>query len=299
MRFSNLLLLVAFFLCGCDLIDAVKATKSVPDKLDSTQTKIDDTNNTIEETNEYIRKQKMLLGLDDMFKARNTAYIFPPTGMMAGGKAFAETATTEELASLTYLWLVELGKGTSTEEYVADVQDWDFKADKADKKSSVRDRWVKWTALEVIAGLTPQKKVEELIQRQVMEGGRYRDDVYVFLYARAKFTYMFMLRESLLAFDEKLDTVGKLREVIERIERLEYLTKLPFADKIAVNVKSSVDSFKQSGSLEELDEEENGLEMTRPMWQKVLSRLEAMGEKFSASAEFRELRNKVEGKVAL
>lgn len=246
--------LLSLFMVSCGVQEALDATHAIPEKLDDTQ-------DSIESTNGYIRRQKLLLALDDMFKERNINYITPPTGMLAGGKAFAEEATPEELISLTYLWMTEVKKGLPFNPLGQELSE-------EQVLSSIKDKQVKLLALQVIAALTPQEKVNALIVEQINQGGRYIDQVYEFLQARAMFLHGFMLWESLLSADQLLDTPGKLEASIERIEALESITELPFADQIGIHFNVSALDFEVDFSLEDLGDH-HGLAMTKPMWERV------------------------------
>lgn len=246
---SGLILsLLGFALVGCDAMDAVQATKAMPEKMDQSLAQIEKSNRGITRTNDAIHKQKLLLALDDMFKPQNTRYLVPPTGMLPGGETFALEATTDELTKMAFVWLREVEKMLPDDS--ARGSDGKFPAALAAEVD--HQKMVKLMALEVVAGLLPQSSpvdengiptgptsVDELIEKVVNRGGRYESTVYSILMARAIFIKDILIDP---LFEEKVTNLGKFEEIYARAANLDSLARLPFASKIALKTTGMINS---------------------------------------------------------
>jgi hypothetical protein len=253
-------LFVFLILAGCGAQDAINATKKMPEKMDGTYAQIVKTNQEMGKTTDAIHKQILLLSLQDMLRPENSKYLLPPTGMLAGGETFSKEATAEEMVKLAYVWLQEVIKAqpedlaTLGENGLADL---------------LHEKMVKLTALQVIAGLAPQTTIESLVKEQILEGGgRYEAAAYSVLMSRALFIKSFLLDESLMSGSEKLDNLGKFEEAIERTSQLDYLVRLQFASKIALEIRVSSVDLNISESLDKLDPS-MGLRFPLNYWKKI------------------------------
>lgn len=215
----------------------------MPDKMDQSnsnmndmKSKMDVTNVKMDSTNQSIHKQTLLLALNDMLKPENSTYLYPaPTGMMPGGETFAQEATAEELAKLGFLFLKEIDEVSPDDsEKLADGTWPPVLVAKID-----HDKVVKFVGLQVIMGFAPQKTVEELVQTQIVAGGRYRKATLALLMLRASFINDLLLQQSLL--DYKLTEPGMIVEASNRAESLDYLARLSFKDEIKVKTLGMLD----------------------------------------------------------
>ena len=190
--------------------------------------KMDQTNLKMDATNHSIYKQTLLIALDDMLKKENSTHLTPvPTGMMKGGETFAKETKEEDLVKLAFLYYKEINELQPDES---------FKDPKTGKfpeeilKSLDHQKAVKQTSLEVIAGLLSQPMVEEVVETEIIQGGRYEKSAYIILLLRSLFIRDVLLEQSLLS--EGLSEIGMMKEALGYTENLEYIAKLPFKDKI-------------------------------------------------------------------
>lgn len=232
--------LMVMALTGCDMLDMPSKMDATLEGIRQTNATVKESNHGIEETNGDIHKQKLLIALDDMFKSEHTEYLIPPTGMLAGGETFAEAATTEEVMKLAYVWLKEIEEAQPDESLRGE----NGKFSDAVIAKSDHEKQIKWTALQVIAGLIPQKprfdsegrrlsplnSVEEIVETQINQGGRYEDTAYVVLLARSLFLNDLLIQP--LLKEDKITNPGKAQEAYERISYYDYLAHLSFVDKI-------------------------------------------------------------------
>src|SRR5690349_21245614 len=101
---------------GCDMMqmpDKMDQTKNLisatTEEVARTNTEVKKTNTQMSDVNDAIHKQTLLVALNDMYDAKNTAMLVPvPFGMFAGGKTFAEKANENELVDWFYAKFKEL-----------------------------------------------------------------------------------------------------------------------------------------------------------------------------------------------
>ena len=222
------LVLLSVSLFGCGMFD-------MPDKVDQSNAnmeemkhKMDKANEGMQSTKDLLHKQTLLVALSEMLKKENSMNLYPaPTGMMPGGQAFSEEATPEELAKITFLHFREVNDGSPDPSLQVGGK-WP-----AELATSVdHDKLVKFTAIEVIAGFAPQEKVEEIVAKEIVGGGRYQKAAFGFLALRAAFIRDILVQQGLLEY--KLSDPGMIEEAVKQVEYLEYLARLPFAKKIAI-----------------------------------------------------------------
>lgn len=236
-----MLSLVLLTLCGCDAMDALKATKSMDGKMDSMNQKMDQMgemnskmskmNDGMQKTVDGIHSQELLIPLENMIKAETIEYLFPvPTSLMPYAKKFSESASSQELVELTYLWLKHINEITPVPDIDKEGNPVDLTLEKTN--AFRKQRIGKALALAAIAGFTPQETVEELVKEQIVGGTRHRKTALKFLALRAFFIKDILLEKSLL--EELMDEVGKLEDSIKYMNQLEYLISLPFANRIGI-----------------------------------------------------------------
>jgi hypothetical protein len=229
---------------------------SLNDKMDKTIQAIAETNRKMEKVNSAIHKQTLVAALTEMMKPENTAYLFPPTGMMPAGQTFAEEATSNEIVQMIYVTLKDIDE---------------VQPDSAPSRSRQtpeemdHDKLAKFTSLEVIAGLMPQTSVEEAVTTEINNGGRYDMTVYQLLMLRTLFIKSILIEEDLFA--GKLDDLGKIQEAITRVTQLDWIVRLPFAAQIGVKTRGMIDP-------DDNVDERVDLRMTVPMWDRLARALD-------------------------
>ncbi|NDG85676.1 MAG: hypothetical protein EBX52_11665 [Proteobacteria bacterium] len=206
--------------------DALNSTIAMNAKMDKTNSGMQQTNAGMGRTNESIHKQTLLIALGEIQKDENTFSLFPPTGMMPAGETFGKEATPTELIQVFYLWLKEVNSAQADGTGPNPDGTWPSKEVQDRKKN------IKLTALEVIAGLTPQDKVDQLINEQVTATGRFESTTYEFLMLRNAFIDGILIRESLLS--NTMSNPGMFEEALKYMRQLESISKLKFRDKIAL-----------------------------------------------------------------
>lgn len=176
--------------------------------------------------NEGVHGQAIVVGLDMMFKAASTRYLTPPLAMIPGGEIVAKYAYPHELMKLTSLMLREIDMVRP---------DTARQGDAAYMQSLADEKYAKVMAVEIIAAMTSQEKVEQIVHDQIEGGGRYMRTALQFLALRMAFTRDVLLDGDILA--EKLETQEQLRTAIERISNLDYIARLPYAKDISVKTR--------------------------------------------------------------
>ena len=258
---STILFLIATSLLttGCNAIKALDSTaNTMPNTMSSMNAKMDQTNKGIQSTNESVRLQKLILAKDDMLKPENTRDLEPVAlGMIAGAKKFGEAATSEELIEFTYVLLKEIREQKPADEPTNDV-----------KAAYDHDKMIKLSQILTIAGFTPEEKIDQIIDEQIYGSGLYIDEAYAFLMARSMFLGTY-LGESLLA--NPIKTIRKMDETIIRLGSIDKILKLPFKDKIRMDVVGfivrepiNVSLFDEAGNIS--DDSWNAPKM----WKKVM-----------------------------
>lgn len=227
--------ILLFSLAACDLQEALDGTKKVPGKMDETNANMKKMLEEMQVTNKGVHDQSLLIPLENLIKEENQDTLVPvPFKLMPFGKKFAEAATPEELIELTYLWIKEVDEALPNKD-IDEATGEEIPFTKRQIHKINIQKIAKLTALQVIAGFTPQEVVQEVIQRYIVgqnhEGGRrFEETAYSFLMLRTMFIRDVLLKESLLA--TSIDNVGKLEEAMKYIKKVDAIARLRFADKI-------------------------------------------------------------------
>lgn len=226
---KNILLnLSAITLCiifgSCKALDAIDGTAEMPNKMDNMLGAMDTTNGGMKKTNKGIHKQTLMLAMDGLLDKKNTEYLAVPVRMLPYGKEFAEEATAQELAELSYVWFKQ----------IEDEGDLGLPQEKLAEFD--REKEIKIVALEIIGTFTPKETINQMIEEQIYGDGHYRNATLGFLALRAHFTKNYMLDTALLD-GNKIRNVGDLDEAISRAQIIEDIYELPFAREISVKLK--------------------------------------------------------------
>lgn len=263
--FYTLLLISVSFLTACEAPD-IKG-------LNGMSKTTNEMNEGMKETNEAIRMQKLGLALEGLNKFENQQLILPlPTGLMAFGKLFGESATATEIVELTYTWTREIEEILPIQSL--DKEDNMNEPTEADLNKIRLQKKARLYSLMVIAGFAQEEKVTEIINNEILGYGRYQESALNFLALRAYFFREVMLKTSLKVdsgSDGTLDTSGKMLKALEFLTKLDRISKLPFAD--AVHFKISEKYFSLVN--EEERQDEAGRQKTADMWQLALEKAEA------------------------
>ena len=281
---SLIIILLFGILQSCSApMEALDATRHMPNQMDKMLTGMDQTNNKIETTNQAVHQQILMLAKEEMLNEHNSQYLLPPIGMMPGGKAFAEEATPEELMQITYAWLKEIDQVQAGEGNT-------MTSDEVD-----RDKAVKLTALQIIAGFTPQSVVKQIVGTYIYSKGLYEHTAKAFLALRAYFIQAYRLENGPLT-DEGTN-LNMVAEAIERTKFIQYITSLPFRDEIRVEINGfdddvTYETWARTFSLEK--------DLATNLWNAILFLFEEDGVQVdSESKRFKKLKKEVESYLEL
>jgi hypothetical protein len=220
MKSKGLLLAIALVLMGCDAVDAVKATKKMPDKMDETARKMDETECAL----------KKGIALEALLKEEFGRVLTPaPFDLMPYAKTFAQCATEKELPELTYLWMKKINEVTLNVSNPTDAQ----------KKEFDHRQFHVYSALMAVSAFIPRAKLAGIIQAQVYNDGPYQDAVLEMLMLRYQFIHGVRLEAGL--FTKGLVNAGRVELAVELGDEIEYIARLPFAKSIGINVTGFID----------------------------------------------------------
>ncbi|WII72074.1 hypothetical protein QJS83_16555 [Bdellovibrio sp. 22V] len=231
-------------LSGCDVKEAIDGTKQVPGKMDQMNANMKKMMDEMQTTNKGVHDQSLLIPMENLLKEENHDTLAPvPFKLMPFGKKFAEAATSEELIELTYLWLKEVDEAMPAKDVDDDGNEVAYTKKQIQKINTYK--LAKLTALQVIAGFTPQDTVQEIIQHYVVSnykdgGRRFEDTAYAFLMLRTMFIRDVLLKESILS--TSIDNVGKLEEAMKYIKKIDAIARLRFSEKIQFKSRGLVDN---------------------------------------------------------
>ncbi len=215
---------------SCGLKEAVDATKDMPEKMDETNGKIDLTNQQMAETQEAIRLQKLGIAKQNLEDPANAVTMQPiPTGMMGYAKLFAETANADELVGQIYLYMTEINRGLYPVQVDANNQPLPADVDAGNTYKTQR-----FIAAQAISAFIPSDVLEEIVQTEIINEGRYKEAALNLLMLRFSFTSQVLLDKSLL--DDELTSVGMVEKSLEYIENLETIAKYAFVDQVKFKV---------------------------------------------------------------
>lgn len=260
------LTLAASLLAACDKIDkSIEAVNATPEKMDTMAGKMD-------QTTDAIRLQKLLIAVQEMSKKENQALLIPfPSGLMVAGKTFAEEAKPKELAELTYLWLKTIEEVNPLKKLAANGNN-GLGEDEAPYSSAElndirQQKMAMLYALFVVAGMTPENTVTQLINEQIVGHGRFKKTVLQFLMMRVIFIRDLALDASLLS--KSISTSGEMAEAVDYLKKMDRVLRLPFAKQIALKVE---DGQTHLVSYEESLANSESFNACTGMWQKALNR---------------------------
>lgn len=216
--------LLGLFFAGCGMVD-------MPHKMDKTNENMEKMIDNMNHTNDGIDQQKQLIPFENMLKPENTANLFPiPTRMMPYGKKLADAIPAQDFVELAYLWLKEVDEVFPTHKLDANGDEIPYTQDEIAQIN--HDKTAVVMALQIVAGFLPQQRIQEMIDAQVYNSGRYENTVYTILMLRVQFNRDILLDASLLA--KPLDNAGKVAQAVEYNKNIDFIARLPFAAKIGL-----------------------------------------------------------------
>ncbi len=217
MKILVLTLSFTFILSGCG---ALNATTEMNSKMDKTNGKMDETNAQLHEVE---RLTKLSVGVENLMKPENIESLYPvPFGMLAWGRQIGENATVDELVKLTLLWIREINKQDPDES---------CSSEECLKKFNHK-KMARYYGLWIMAGTAQQPKVEEMVRKVYYGNGEFKRAALNFLMARASYIETFGLKEYL--FSQPMTVVGELEAAYDQVSNLDYIVRLPFADKVVL-----------------------------------------------------------------
>jgi hypothetical protein len=221
-------------LLGCTLLlagcGALKATESVPDKMDAMKAEVAKTNGGMAKTNGAIHNQTLAVALSEMMKPENTAYLSPaPLGMMPAGQVFANEATADDLIKIVYVELTDIDL-SQPDDSLKDPTTHAFPVDLV--KIVNHGKLAKFMAAMVVSGLAPQAIIDQIVSEQIDQGGRYEQTAYALLMLRYCFVRDILLTGSL--FEHPMSNPGELKEAVSRTSELESVSSVTYANKISL-----------------------------------------------------------------
>lgn len=222
------LVLMAVLAVGCQKIDkSIDSVNAMPAKMDGLQAKID--------------RQGAFLTFKELVDETNAEEILPiPFDLMGFAKEFGKFANEEDLVELFYLYNKKLNEVVidSTNPTPEEIKRFNH------KKSH------ELAALQAVAGLMPQEKVQGIIDSRILRDDRYRDAGLAMLMMRVQFIRDVLLELSL--FSEPIDVVGEFEKAIEYGNQIDFIARLPFTKFIAMSVTGFIE-VERPDVIEQLD----------------------------------------------
>jgi hypothetical protein len=246
------LVLGLMLLSGCGVKDSLDATNATISK---TNGSLESMSSDMKGLGSSFKKQALMVALSDMLKPENTENLLPPTGMLIGGNAFAANMDADDLVKLGFLWMTEVEKSFPDESKRVSGQ---FPPEVV--KEFDHKKLVKITGLSIIAGLSPQSVIDDMIKIQVEGQGRYVAIVNPLLMLRSSFIKNMLLDGDLLG--SKISNLGMLTEAVKQASALEFIVKLPFASKIGILTTGMLDP--DDNISDKLD-----LNQTKAIWKRL------------------------------
>ncbi len=265
-------------LTACDAIDAMNATKEVPEKMDQTNSRMSNMLEEMKKTTAGVHDQSLLIPMENILKEENHDSLSPvPFKLMPYGKKFAEAATAQELTDLTYLWLKEVDESLPAKD-IDESTGAELPYTRRQVAKINNEKVARLVALQVIAGFTPQSTVEEIVRMNVVgqsdEGSRrFEDTALAFLMLRTMFIRDVLLQESLLA--SPLDNVGKVEEATKYARQIDFIARLRFANRINFKSRGLIGDNGQQLPSDEQPQEQLSKDVAAKLWRSIFEKAQA------------------------
>jgi hypothetical protein len=255
----------ALTLTACDLLD-------MPKKMDAMGDTTRGMSDKMSETNESIRLQKVAIALNMLNEPENQENLTPvPTGLLPGGKLFAESATVKEIVDYTYLILKQLEEVVPTKGLDADFNP--IQLTEAELAKVRQQKLAQLYSIMIIASYAQDQKITAVID-QVINGNEVRQKTGLALLAMRAFFIREVLLKASLKIDktasETLDNSGAMNEAITWLKQLDQISRLNLRLPIQVKVKEKTLNLIE---FEEVHNEE-ARKATAQMWVVALGKAE-------------------------
>lgn len=204
------------------------------DKLKKMEEGMEATREGMKNTTEGLRKQKLAEASKIMLDENNRKALSPiPSNMMSAARAMGEAISADEMLLWTKNYLIKVN-----EEMFADSYSWVDEGSEEGTILKIKFTFNKIADLQMItlvSGFLTEGTLRQIVSEQ-SEQGAYRDVAFAILKMRANFYSDVMLEAGLIGGDKKLSTLGQIEKAIEYGEKLDYISKLEFADQIKMNI---------------------------------------------------------------
>ena len=183
---------------------------------------------SLSSTKNSIHSQSLMLAQNEMLKYENTKYLSLGGGsfipMLPSSQAFATMLSADELAGIGYIYLSEIN--------VAQI---DTPLNAKQKAEYDLGKYIKLTALELIAGLAPQATIDAMVKSQIIDGGAYTDAAYAILVLRNIVVKDILLEQ--LVGDGRVKLNKTQQETANSYRKtLDIIQHYPFFDKLTVKL---------------------------------------------------------------
>ena len=230
----------SFVLSSCGINESMDAVKATPEKMDNMQNTIGKMHGTMEKMNKGmgetvagVNDQRILIPLIELMKYENYDELSPlPVKLLPYGKSLAQAVTADQMVEIVYLWLKEIDEVYPPKALDKNGNEIEYTAEQIDKINTTK--LGRLAALQITAGFLPQTTVDQIIENQIINFGRFEETTYTILMLRVQFIRDVLLDASLLS--KPLNSVGGLNQAIAFTQSLELITQLAFAAKIKMKV---------------------------------------------------------------
>ena len=186
---------------------------------------IDGMNGSIGGVSKGIHIQSIMLAMNEMIKPDNTKYMTLTNAnivpMIPSAKGLAEMLTQDELAGVAYIWLSEINTCTVDSLVLSKEQ----------KDAYDLSKWIKLNAIQLVAAFTPEATINDMIDKQIIQGGSYVQAAYAIITLRQIFTKDFLLSQSLNASTE-LTTPSQYESILNYLDTLNDINSYSFKDNL-------------------------------------------------------------------
>jgi hypothetical protein len=208
---------LGLFSCGKIHDLHVAATEVIPEKMEK----------LAQNTNELKRLSILAEEMNQLENEKNHQVMSPiPVDLMKPGAKFAENVTATEVSKWAYLIFTNINK------IKYDDNSSFITIPKLSSPEKFRNnKVVLFNIVAVVAAFLPDSTVDELLLK-LKNRDRFSMTILSILALRADMLDRVILTESLLS--EKADNVGVIEEAIKYTKQIDFLLRLPYANKITV-----------------------------------------------------------------
>lgn len=276
--------LLLLLLAGCGLTKDLGSMKDkmsgVSQSLTNIGSDMDSMSASLKGTLKGIHAQTLMAALQQLLSPENTRYVNPssttPTSMMPMAQAFANEAEPNDVVAIATLWMAEINQSQP------DV------LTKESKRQCDHDKWVKLTALQLIAALMPQSKIDDMIKTEM--DGQYLGGVYDVLTLRYFFISSFLLDNQVLS--APLVTTGSYESAIVFIKAVSFVENLPFKDNLKVKIFGFFDQEKLGlNQVVTLNKDK----LSQGYWKKLKDKFDKeLDKKYAGTPEYEKIKKEIE-----